>query len=147
MTIKKQRSLFNIFFTVFLLLFIIYLIFESYRFISGPKITIISPKNGSTVDTPDIQFDSIIKNATFITIDNRQVFTDNSGVFKDKLLLSPGYNIIVVEAEDKFRNKVTEKLELYRTKKETDISPIIEIQEASTTEKIFNTDEQNKLIE
>jgi hypothetical protein len=43
---------------------------------------------------------------------DRPLYTDIKGNFSEKLLLSPGYNIIKIVAEDKFGSKTEERVEV-----------------------------------
>jgi len=45
-----------------------------------------------------------------LTVNGRQIFTDEAGTFQDSLLLLPGYNVITVAAKDRFNREVTEIL-------------------------------------
>jgi hypothetical protein len=77
-------------------------------FIAGPQITVISPTDGETATSSPIDIVGIAKNISSITLDDRKIFIDDEGNFKEKLLLYPGYNIISVKAEDRYK-RTTEK--------------------------------------
>lgn len=81
-------------------------------FIRGPAITISSPENGSTVDRPLLEIKGQAKNVAHITIDDRDIFTDEEGYFSEKLLLYPGYNIISVKTRDRFERSKEKTLEI-----------------------------------
>ena len=97
---------------LFGLIIIGYGLFQGKKYIIGPVITIYSPQNGAAYNTPLIQVDGRVQNVSFLKLDGRQIFTDTKGRFSEKLLLSSGYNILVLDAQDKFGKTVSKKLEL-----------------------------------
>lgn len=86
--------------------------FQSKKLLSGPVIEIISPQNGSTFIQTLILVEGTAKNISYLSLNGRQIYTDKNGYFGEKFLLSPGYNVIKLEAEDKFKNHTEKKLEL-----------------------------------
>lgn len=99
---------------VILAFFIIagYSYFRARDMINGPEITILEPKNGTDFESPDINLTGVAKNVTFLTLNGRQIYTDSTGNFSRKLLLSRGYNIITLVARDKFNKIVDKSLQL-----------------------------------
>ena len=79
-----------------------YSLFQAQKLISGPIIEIYTPQNGATYNQTLIEIDGRARNVSYLNLDNRPIFTDKNGYFKEKLLLSPGYNIIKLDAKDKF---------------------------------------------
>ncbi len=77
--------------------------FQAQKIIRGPVIKIYSPQNGSTYSKALIEIEGLAQNIAHINLNGRKIFTDKNGYFKEKLLLSPGYNIIKLDAEDKFK--------------------------------------------
>ncbi len=90
-----------------------YVLFNSRVFIAGPKITLNSPINGSSTDRNIVEVTGKTENTTHISINDRPILIDESGNFNESLLLVPGYNIIMIEAKDKFDRKITERLDLF----------------------------------
>lgn len=101
-------SLFIIIFTVIAG----YSYYQARAIIHGPEINITSPKPASTLDSPLVEIKGNAKNVSFITLNDRQIYVDNEGNFKEELLLSPGYNTWEIEAKDKFGRVVSKKIEL-----------------------------------
>ena len=89
-----------------------YSYYQTKNIILGPVITVISPQNGSTLAESVITIKGNTKNISHITLNDRQIFVDEGGSFDEKLLLSPGYNIITIRAEDKFGRTTENVLEL-----------------------------------
>ena len=91
---------------------IVYSLFQAHKLISGPIIDIYSPQNGATYNSPLIEIDGKARNISSINLNGRKIFTDKEGYFAEKLLLSPGYNIIELDAKDKFGKSTEKRLEL-----------------------------------
>ncbi len=86
-----------------------YSLFQAQKLIRGPIIEVYTPENGATYGQTLIEIEGRARNIAFLNLNDRKIFTDPDGYFKEKLLLSPGYNIIKLDAEDKFK-KHKEKL-------------------------------------
>ncbi|MBA3733470.1 Ig-like domain-containing protein [Patescibacteria group bacterium] len=89
-----------------------YSLFQAQKLIRGPIIEISSPQNGSTFSQPLIEIKGRARNIAYLNLDGRKIFTDKDGYFTEKLLLSPGYNIIKLDAQDKFKTYTEKKLEI-----------------------------------
>jgi len=104
------RKLIQIIITSIILLFLFgYTAYEIQKIIFGPKIENLAPENGSVVSNHLIEVSGIAKNINDISINDRKIFVDEQGNFKEKILLFYGYNPISVKANDKFGRK-TEKI-------------------------------------
>lgn len=90
-----------------------YVFFNSRVFIAGPKISVSSPENGSSTDKNIVEIIGNTENTSAISINDRPILIDESGNFKESLLLVPGYNIIMIEAQDKFDRHISERLDLF----------------------------------
>ena len=100
---REPRFYLKIFIISLLFLVIIgYAYFRAHDFLVGPSVAIIEPKNGKSFDSPDIIVSGTAKNISFLTLNGLQIYTDESGAFNRKLLLSQGYNIITLVGKDKF---------------------------------------------
>ncbi len=98
--------------SILFLIIIAYALFQGSKIIIGPTIKIYSPTNGATFNQSLIEIEGVAKNISYINLDDRPIFTDKNGYFKEKFLLSPGYNIIKLDAMDKFKNKTEKILEV-----------------------------------
>lgn len=85
---------------------------QSKEYLRGPVITITEPENGTSVAVPLITVAGRAENAAFLTLNGRQIFTDEQGNFREKLLLEEGYNILAINAKDRFGRAVRETLQL-----------------------------------
>lgn len=98
--------------TLLVLIIAGYSIFQAQKLIRGPIIDIYTPENGSTYSQTLIQIDGRARNISYLNLNGRAIFTDKNGNFSEKLLLSPGYNIIKLDARDKFKNYTEKRLEV-----------------------------------
>jgi len=97
----------------FILLFIIgYALFEFRWVIQGPIISVESPRNGDSFENNLIEIRGKIKNVAYLSLNDFQISVDTSGAFREKLLLSPGYNIMKLETKDRFGRTESQFLEV-----------------------------------
>lgn len=85
-----------------------YAYFRSRDAIWGTKIT-ASIHDGQTLESNLLTLTGNAPHTSLFTVNNRELLLDKNGDFIDTLLLHEGYNIITLEAKDKFgriKNKV-----------------------------------------
>ncbi len=85
---------------------------KSREFLLGPQINIESPADGSTAQEALQVIRGTAQNVAYISLNGAPIFIDSKGVFQEKLLLLPGYNILTVSAQDRFGKKIEKTLEL-----------------------------------
>lgn len=93
-------------------LLMVYGVYQARTLITGPKLQLESPLDGSAFVNPLITIAGNAHNISIITLNDRPISTDQQGNFSEKLLLSPGYTIIKVQASDKFGRETQQLLEL-----------------------------------
>lgn len=109
----KTRKNIKIAIIAVLLLFVLgYTFYEVQRVAFGPKINILSPKNGAMVSTSTLEIQGIAKNINDISLNDRKIFIDEKGNFKEEVVLSYGYNAFVLRASDKFGSKIEKIIEV-----------------------------------
>lgn len=145
---RNIASFLKILFVVLVIILVIaYTYYKTKDFIRGPIIIVASPANGIAVNSPLVEIVGKAERIAYISLDDRQIFTDEDGNFKEKLLLSPGYNIISIKASDKFDRNIEKTLEMMYTeprgikKIETNTSnkePPGSAQNATTTKENIN---------
>ncbi len=91
---------------------IFYASFQVRNLALGPEISITAPENGAVSSTTEITIIGIAKNVVFMTLDGRQIFTDENGNFSEDIILSKGYNIVTIYGRDKFGKETTKTLQL-----------------------------------
>ncbi len=89
-----------------------YSLFQAQKLLWGPIIEIYTPENGATYSQTLIEIEGRARNISYLNLNDKPIFTDKDGYFKEKLLLSPGYNIIKLDAKDKFKTYREKRLEL-----------------------------------
>lgn len=92
-------------------LFAGYGLFQARYLIMGPVINLYKPLSGLT-ESPIAAVAGRARNVSYIDLDGRQIYIDETGEFNEKLLLSRGYNIIKLSARDKFGRTVEKTVEL-----------------------------------
>ncbi len=86
--------------------------FELKDFVRGPSITVDYPQNGATVPAGLVSLSGSADHSSAIQVNGGELFTDLSGHFTKDILLSPGYNVIEVRAQDSFGRHIEKKIEL-----------------------------------
>ena len=110
---RNAKSLLRIsIFSVLGLIIISYSLFQAQKIIRGPVIEVFKPENGAKYNQTLIEIEGRARNISYLNLNDRPIFTDKDGYFKEKLLLSPGYNIIKLDATDKFKARTEKKLEV-----------------------------------
>jgi len=89
---------------------------RSWNLLSGPEIIITAPADGLSLDDDFIQLIGEARRISTLSLNGRQIFTNQVGAFRESLLLLPGYNIIRLEAKDKFGRRVERHLTLVNQK-------------------------------
>ena len=91
------------------LILLSYTAYEIQRVVFGPRLSISFPVNGASASSSLMEVSGVAKNINNISIDDRKIFVDEQGNFKEDILLSYGYNAITIKANDKF-GRNTEKV-------------------------------------
>lgn len=89
-----------------------YATFQARNFVEGPLISVESPHNGIAVSEALIEIKGTAKNLSYLTLNGDKIFTDESGAFSEKTLLSPGYNIVTLRAQDRFGRTAETRLQI-----------------------------------
>ncbi|MEA2112609.1 MAG: hypothetical protein U9P50_01380 [Patescibacteria group bacterium] len=82
-----------------------YTYYQTKDYLKGPILELDSPKNNSTHHQNSVAIEGHAKNISFISMNGRQIFTDQSGRFSEEVILSKGINIIDIFAKDKFERE------------------------------------------
>ena len=89
-----------------------YSLFSARHIIAGPVITILSPSDGQTASDNFVEVRGESENLNYISMNDRQIFIDDAGNFKEKILLYPGYNTVKFYGKDKFGREITKYIRL-----------------------------------
>src|SRR3989344_9479761 len=109
---KTKKYAKYLFISIILLILLGYTTYETQRIAFGPRINMTSPVNGSLVSDPLVNISGIAKNINDISLNGRKIFLDEKGNFSENMLLSYGYNVITLEASDKFGKKTKKIIEV-----------------------------------
>lgn len=93
----------------FFVLIALYALFQARFLILGPRVSIDTPRDNSAVDAGTITISGTAKNVSFLSLDDRRIYTDKDGHWQEKLVMQKGVNIIKLTAKDRF-GRETEKL-------------------------------------
>jgi hypothetical protein len=99
-----------------------YSLYEFHNVIIGPVINIYEPSDGATIENPIVEVKGQAKNVSEISLNDRQITVDEAGNFADKVVLSPGFNVIKLSVSDKFGRRTEKQLELVLTQHESLVS-------------------------
>lgn len=88
-----------------------YIYFQFRDYLTGPTINISYPIAGSTVYGPEVEIRGTTKRVSSMHLNDSAIFIDSSGLFKEKLMLTNGYNIMKLEAKDRFGKQTSKLLE------------------------------------
>jgi hypothetical protein len=83
--------------------------FELRKVVEGPILTVDSPYDGMVVSTSSIVVSGTADNIAFIYLNGRQIFIDENGHFDERIGLFEGYNVIELEAKDRFSSGKTQQ--------------------------------------
>jgi hypothetical protein len=91
-----------------------YAIFNARNLILGPSIELLSP----TVDQIDTNENTItikgrVKNMTYLSLNERPISASSNGIFEEKVLLSPGFNVIEIKVRDRFKKEIEKIVKVY----------------------------------
>jgi cytoskeletal protein RodZ len=101
------NNIFKIGISFFILITLIYLYINFYKYQAKPTIEIFNPANNSTVTTQEISIDGITSANTDIKINNQSVSVDENLAFTYKTILHHGANEIKIDAFNRINRKIT----------------------------------------
>jgi hypothetical protein len=90
--------------SIVFLLIIIFVFFNSRALVSGVKIKNVNIKDNMKVSENILKITGTAKNAVKLTLDGREISVNEKGDFEETIVLLSGYNLIDIEAQDKFGN-------------------------------------------
>jgi hypothetical protein len=89
---------------IFFLLIVVYGFFRSQDLVFGIKIRDINIQDGQTFTESAVLVTGNAKNAVNLSLNGRTISIDKGGNFTETIALLSGYNVISLEAADKFGN-------------------------------------------
>lgn len=109
---KINLQLRYIFLIILLVLLAIYSLYQARVILTGPRISIDNPKNGEIVFTPLVTIEGTAKNIAWISLNDRQIFTDEEGKWNEKLIVSSGISIMTVKARDRSGREIERSVQI-----------------------------------
>jgi len=106
--IRPKQALLIILFV----LLVAYSLYEARFLILGPQIWIDTPVDGEVVHDPLVNVEGRSSNIAWISLNDRQIFTDENGVWSEKLLVSEGVSIMTVSARDRFGRETKKSVQI-----------------------------------
>lgn len=87
---------------VIVLGFFAYLWVEYRQFVGSPRLDVISPSQGQTVESTSVMIEGSTDPETKVAVNDQEIGTDNNGKFKEEIKLSSSVNNISIVAISKF---------------------------------------------
>ena len=127
------------FFLIFLGFIVVgYSLFSARHIIKGPTITVETPKNGELTKTSFVEIKGKSQNLNYITLNDRQIYIDDEGNFKEKLILYEGENTLKLYGKDKFGRETLQYLQVVAPKDTVPVLTLKEDKEKTATSTIKN---------
>lgn len=92
-----------------------YAAFRSLPYFKGPGLVIFEPANGSTISSTTVTIIGRASRVNLIEMNGAPIQIDESGNFKETLIVFPGINVISFDVTDQFKRKVHSELRLLGT--------------------------------
>lgn len=92
-----------------------YAVYRSQYIVRGPIITITYPAATASIALAANQpliIEGNVQNSVSVSLNSRKIYLNEKGDFREQLLLSKGYAIITVKAEDRYKRVSQKTLEL-----------------------------------
>ncbi len=109
---KNDIQLRHAVFIIISILLIVYSLYQARALLVGPQVWIESPQDGETVENPLVVIAGQAKNVAWISLNDRQIFTDENGRWSEKLVVSKGISIMTVRARDRFGRETEERVRI-----------------------------------
>jgi hypothetical protein len=108
----KNISIRHMVFALLFLVFAGYVGFQARFLVLGPQVKILTPENGSEVSSSLVSIEGIAKNAAWISLNGRQIFTDRNGFWSEELSVSPGTSILTVKTRDRYGREAEKSVQV-----------------------------------
>lgn len=92
---------------------IFYAILETRSLARGVQIKISGLENGQVFTNENISLTGTAIHADYLSLNDRELAIDIDNNFKSDLVLSPGYNIVTLEAKDRYDKKTKSVYEVF----------------------------------
>jgi hypothetical protein len=110
---KKEISIKHCLFVLLALVGTSYFLFQARFMVLGPMLEITYPKNGALVASSVVNIEGRARNIAWISLNGRQIFTDENGRWSEKMIVSPGTSIMTVKTKDRFGREAEKSVEIF----------------------------------
>jgi hypothetical protein len=108
----------HLFVTILAMAIGLYALFQARFLILGPQVKIVNLEDGDLVKNSLVILEGEAKNISWISLNGRQIFTNEKGFWSEKLLVSPGLSTVTVTARDRFGREKSKSVRLVLNTKE-----------------------------
>ncbi len=91
---------------------VVFAIFRSINYLKGPSVEILSPANGSTIETRVVELTGKAERINKIFLNGHPISIDEHGNWKETIIIFQGLNLITIRAEDQFGRIVSKQLDI-----------------------------------
>ncbi|PIR86298.1 hypothetical protein COU13_01705 [Candidatus Kaiserbacteria bacterium CG10_big_fil_rev_8_21_14_0_10_43_70] len=98
--------------SAFFLLILFYSYFEARNILFGPKIIVNTPDEGIVVSEKFVTITGKAENIKDIWMNGRAIPVTEDGMFEESILLTEGYNRVILEAVDKTGRETSEIVQI-----------------------------------
>lgn len=90
-----------------------YALFQARFVLLGPRLAFTSHTDGQTAEEALIILEGTAKNVSHLSLNGRQIFTNQEGVWSERFLLSEGSNTVTLQARDRFGHEEAETARIF----------------------------------
>ncbi|HEX7724404.1 MAG TPA: hypothetical protein VF438_01545 [Candidatus Paceibacterota bacterium] len=101
---------------VVILIVVGYAAYRSLAYIRGPVIQVFQPINGASIASTTVTIIGRVDRVNSLALNDNPIQVDESGNFKQTIIVFPGINIVTLEATDQFKRATKFELRLFGTK-------------------------------
>lgn len=131
---NNSKIALKVFCSIFIGVIIVgYSLFSARHIIKGPTIVIESPQNGELLKNNFLELKGRSENLNYITLNDRQIFIDDEGNFKEKLILYEGENTLKFYGKDKFGRETTKYIQVVAPSDEIPVLTMKEVEKEVAT--------------
>ncbi|MDE2038314.1 MAG: hypothetical protein KGI69_03810 [Patescibacteria group bacterium] len=92
-----------------------YAIWRSVAYLQGPEIDVLQPVDGATAPSTTVEVIGRAQRVSSISLNGSPISIDQSGGFRQTIVVFPGADFISLSATDQFGRSVSKTIEVYGT--------------------------------
>jgi hypothetical protein len=101
-----------------------YGLFNARNLLIGPTIEIFKPAQNTETSENVFTVNGRGQNIAYISVNEKPISINTEGLFEEKILLSPGSNIIEIKARDRFQKEIKKIITIYYKQSNATTSPL-----------------------